>query len=195
MRGPFGKVKTVKLPIVIIASFALLILLLVIGAGIALYLQFKPNSRIFIKDNIYMMGRLEGRRALYGSVEVGNPDQPYLGVLALSIRCGTMELTPGRTTVEHLMQVATRVSIANPESIKGGRWPDDARQLYLCDSSVCIVVSEDEMLQVVVSSRSCAPPVQVRTDRVTEWFAFPLSDEDAVSLFGTPDRVNDFFRH
>lgn len=193
---------TIKVAATIVISCVLLIGIIVIGAGVALYLQFKPNSRVFILDNIKLMGRLESRQASYGYVEMGNARMPYPDTLGFCFRCGDTEVNVGDTTVEELTGLAASVESANPESISGGRWPDDARRLRLCTSTIQIVVWEGAVLQVIASPRRARrgssqsqPDLEIRTDRSSAWISVPFTDAEAVTLFGTPDRTTDSFIH
>lgn len=191
--------------IIVVSSVLVLLIALVIGAGIWLFLQFnpfKPNSRAFLVDNIRLMGRLEGRNALYGFVEVGNAGMPYSGKLGLSFRCGDTVIEIDHMTVEQLSQVAISGSSANHEKIVGGRWPGDAQRLRFCNSTVEVVVSEGVVLQAKANPRWGAgtsireqPLLQIRTDRSSDWISIPFTDAEAVRLFGTPDRTTDSFIH
>lgn len=188
--------------IIIISSVLVLLIALAIGAGIWLFLQFKPNARFFLLDNIRLGAGFDGKQARYRFIEVGNPVQPYCGTLGLSFRCGDTEVYFDQMTEEQLFQMATLVKSANHESISGGSWPDHAKRLIFCNWAVEVVVSEGVVLQVKAHQRWDTRHrireqswLQIRTDRSSTWISVPFSESDAVRLFGTPDRTTDTFIH
>jgi hypothetical protein len=142
-----------------------------------------------------LQGRLDGGSAQYRVIEVGNPGQPYDGGLDLSFRCGGTEIHLDQIPLNEIRAMASSV-----EKADSNLWSAGAESIGFCDGvpsmSIWLIVFEERIMQL--NGRlfdSGKADVQFKTGRSSSWISTPITDGDAIELFGTPDRTNDFFMH
>lgn len=172
---------------------SLILSLLVVGAVIlvpycAYQAVFGPNTRFFKKGTMVAQGRLSRTDAHFNVLSFGDWRRPYDGSPAFQIRLLddrvlAFPLDPGFDLAPYSDK--TRDATAN--------WPPGTLEYLLPECN--IIVLDGAVQQVDVITFDAKSQFQIKTDKVTNWYPLPLTDEAMVELFGHADRSWDIFVH
>jgi hypothetical protein len=145
-----------------------------------------PNVRDQAVGNIILSGRLEEGGVQYDILKIGTLDDPYAGEPPIEMRFDRERL------VRFASDSADDLEAKSIDVLGIGttRWPDATKCVFA--RGVYAAVLDGRIVHVSIVDLG-EITLEVRTPRVDDWRSIPLSQEDADSLFGPPDRVIEYY--
>ncbi len=172
---------------IVIVIIAFIIFLVIVGVCVgALERLFLPNTRLYVKDNIYASGRIVDPVPIYGYIRIGGLDEEYDGSLHFEVKFPNDVIlsfpNPDINIIETVLFDSERES--NDFFYD---WPEGAREIHLTGARIALL--DEKLLQLCVYSSD----ISIKTETSQNWCALPLTDQDLVMLFGEPDSISEYW--
>jgi len=159
-----------------------------------------PNHRYFYCGNVKLAAQLKNGDAKYESIEIGTPTSPFddriteYGNVKVEITKG--DLVPLKDLTVEALENASLATKSLDSVGYGTGWPKGSKRLTL-GSHLFAIVNDNRILKLYAYSDGLDKNAnQPRFGKVglERLIAMPLNQDDAVYLFGTPEKLDDI-RH
>lgn len=145
----------------------------------------KPNTRFFSKNNITLIGLLHDGAVKYTNIEFGSYKSFYLTNSKYVFQWedgGMVDLRCPESALQYILSKGTRRN-ASPN------WPKDTFKYTIPPCS--FYIRKEKLISITVNTIVYKTEnLQISADG-TSFYQLPLSEVDAIQLFGEPDKKND----
>ncbi len=173
---------------------SLLLLAFALGCGM-------KNIRQYDKGNIRLCSR-HWQKSEYNSLRIGTPTQPYDGSPALLLKMSDgSTINTATVDIQTLLDKCAGKSdasgtifadIGTPSAAPGATWPQGTMRLQ--DQARVFMVQGGHLLSVSMgwNPNGSFPSPEISKPDQEKWVSFPLTEENAIALFGEPDAISEY---